>query len=44
MDLLVELRMAWRRLSKQPGFLVTTIVTLALAIGANTDGAWLLHR
>lgn len=36
MNLLVELRMAWRRLRKQPGFLVTTIVTLALAIGANT--------
>jgi predicted permease len=36
MNLVVELRMAWRRLSKQPGFLVTTIVTLALAIGANT--------
>ena len=36
MNLLAELRMAWRRLGKQPGFLVTTIVTLALAIGANT--------
>jgi len=35
-NVLTELRMAWRRLSKQPGFLVTTIVTLALAIGANT--------
>ncbi len=36
MNLLVELRLALRRLSKQPGFMVTTIVTLALAIGANT--------
>jgi predicted permease len=36
MNLFVELRLALRRLSKQPGFMVTTIVTLALAIGANT--------
>ncbi len=36
MNLLDELRVALRRLSKQPGFMVTTIVTLALAIGANT--------
>jgi predicted permease len=36
MTFIAELRLALRRLSKQPGFLVTTILTLALAIGANT--------
>lgn len=34
--MLSDLRLAWRRLRHAPGFALTAIVTLALAVGANT--------
>lgn len=34
--LLVELKLAWRRLSSRPGFTVTAMLSLGFGIGANT--------
>ena len=42
--MLQDLRLALRRLAKTPGFTVVTIVTLALAIGANTTTFSALNR
>jgi MacB-like periplasmic core domain len=42
--MLQDLRLALRRLGKTPGFTAVTIVTLALAIGANTTTFSALNR
>jgi hypothetical protein len=41
--LALDLRLAIRRLAKQPGFAVVTILTLALGLGANTVVFTLVH-
>jgi predicted permease len=41
--MLADLKFAWRQLVKSPGFTVTAVLTLALAIGATTSIFTLVH-
>ena len=43
-DVLKDVRIGLRRLGKAPGFTAVTILTLALAIGANTTTFSALNR
>src|SRR6516165_8280585 len=42
-NMLADLKFAWRQLVKSPGFTVTAVLTLALAIGATTSIFTLVH-